>query len=300
MSMETNAITTSAVSELSSENTFVGDIIEQTTIQWQQKWEKLISQTNWEKGKLIFEWRTELIQKNAAATAYSDETWSRKVGAVTPQHVGRLRRVYERFNDTRDQYSQLFWSHFQAALDWDDAALWLEGAALNGWSISQMRVQRWESQGAPADKKPKENEVFSSDVDEDVNPLNDEPSDSGKNKGAKDDSVVESTEARVKDFDTDFGAAGPLDEKPDFGDESSVPFQPDPLQPGESAFAPPKPEVEISRPFEDIPDLPADLTNAFDLLKIAILNHKLGGWKEVSCDDVCAALNGMKQLAMNK
>ncbi|MBR6434916.1 MAG: hypothetical protein IKS45_00260 [Thermoguttaceae bacterium] len=43
-----------------------------------------------------------------------------------------------------------------------------------------------------------------------------------------------------------------------------------------------------------------DLTNAFDALKIAILNHKLAGWEDVSCDDVCAALNAMKQLAMNK
>ena len=48
----------------------VGDIIDQTTRLWQEKWEKLISRTNWEKGKLIQEWRTALIEQGAPATAY--------------------------------------------------------------------------------------------------------------------------------------------------------------------------------------------------------------------------------------
>ena len=277
----------------------VGDIIDQTTRLWQEKWEKLISRTNWEKGKLIQEWRTALIEQGAPATAYSDEAWSRQVGAVTPQHVGRLRRVYERFNDMSAEFPQLYWSHFQAALDWDDAQSWLQNAADNKLSVSQMRMKRWESLGSPADKKPKETDVHPSDLDEDVNPDNDEPK--GKKKKGMDDSV-ESSEGEVKDFDPNFGGSdGPLNEKPDFGDESEIPFQPDPLQPdGESMFAAPQTPVEPCRPFEDIPDFPDDLTNAFDTLKIAILNHKLAGWEDVSCDDVCAALNAMKQLAMNK
>lgn len=284
----------------SSQAIVVGDIIEQTTRQWQDKWEKLISRTNWEKGKLILQWREELIAQGAAVTAYSDETWSRQVGAVTPQHIGRLRRVYERFNQISEQFPQLYWSHFQAALDWDDADMWLEGAALNSWSISQMRVKRWESQGAQEDKKPKDNEIFSSDLDEDVNPKNDEPKDDTKKKGRKKDELVESSEGEVKNFDPDFGgSSGPLNESPDFGEDSSVPFQPDGFPEGNSMFAPPKPAEEPCRPFEDIPSFPDDLTNAFDMLKIAVLNHKLAGWKEVSCDDVCAALNAMKQLAMH-
>ena len=299
--MQSNTLTSNDyISSGTAAPIVVGDLISQTTRQWQEKWEKLISRTNWEKGKLIQQWRTELIEQNAPATAYSDEAWSRQVGAVTPQHVGRLRRVYERFNDMSQNFPQLYWSHFQAALDWDDAEKWLQDAADNKWSISQMRMNRWESLGSPADKKPKETDVHTSDLDEDVNPENDEP----KDKKDKDfDDSSDSARGEVKEFDPNFGAGsdGPLNEKPDFGDESEIPFQADPLQPtGESMFAPPQAATEPSRPFEDIPDFPEDLTNAFDSLKIAILNHKLAGWEDVSCDDVCAALNAMKQLAMNK
>ena len=69
------------------------------------------------------------------------------MGNVTPQHVGRLRRASERFGATRDGYPGLYWSHFQAALDWDDAEMWLEGAVQSDWSISAMRHRRWEAQG---------------------------------------------------------------------------------------------------------------------------------------------------------
>lgn len=293
--MNNNILTSKDVPTLSpSSPIVVGDVIDQTTRQWQDKWDKLISRTNWEKGKLIQQWRSALIECNAPSSAYSDEAWSRQVGAVTPQHVGRLRRVYEKFYDVSENYPQLYWSHFQAALDWDDAQKWLQDAADNKWSISQMRMSRWESLGSPADKKPQESDVHSSDLDEDVNPENDDP----KSKDGAD--AGDGERGKVKEFDPNFaGTDGPLNEKPDFGDESEIPFQPDPLQPsGESVFAPPQAAMETSRPFEDIPDFPEDLTNAFDALKVAIISHKLAGWKDASCDDVCAALNAMKQLAM--
>jgi len=47
------------------------------------------------------------------------------------------------------QYEGLYWSHLQAALDWDDAEMWLEGAIQNQWSVSQMRGQRWETLETP-------------------------------------------------------------------------------------------------------------------------------------------------------
>ena len=78
----------------------------------------------------------------------SDEAWSREVGGVSPQHVGRLRRTYERFGAVHKQYPGLYWSHFQAALDWPDAEMYLEGAVQNDWSVSQMRNQRWEVSAA--------------------------------------------------------------------------------------------------------------------------------------------------------
>ena len=103
----------------------------------------------------------------------SDEAWSRRVGNVSPQHVGRLRRTYEQFGQTHDRYHGLYWSHFQAALDWDDAEMWLEGAVQSGWSVAKMRNQRWESMGAPANAIPRDEEVISAERDEDMEPAND-------------------------------------------------------------------------------------------------------------------------------
>ena len=108
------------------------------------QWNQLVSTTNWDKGRIIFDWREALIEAEAPAVEYSDEAWSRRVGNVTGQHVGRLRRVFQRFGTTANDYEGLFWSHFQAALDWEDAEMWLEGGVQNEWSVSQMRRQRWE------------------------------------------------------------------------------------------------------------------------------------------------------------
>ena len=106
------------------------------------RWNHLISTTNWEKGRIISQWRGALLAASASPQEYSDEAWSRRLQSVTPQHVGRLRRVWERFGEVYTDYDRLYWSHFQAALDWSDAELWLEGAVQNNWSISEMRGQR--------------------------------------------------------------------------------------------------------------------------------------------------------------
>ena len=91
-------------------------------------WNSLISTTNWEKGRIISQWREALIESGVDSHQYSDEAWVRRVGGVTAPHVGRLRRVHDRFASTYETYSGLYWSHFLAALDWDDAPMWLQGA----------------------------------------------------------------------------------------------------------------------------------------------------------------------------
>ena len=68
------------------------------------RWQNLISTTNWEKGKIIFDWREALIESGAPATEYSDEAWARRVGGVTSPHVGRLRRVFETFHADHESY----------------------------------------------------------------------------------------------------------------------------------------------------------------------------------------------------
>lgn len=56
--------------------------------------------------------------------------------------------------------------------------------------------------------------------------------------------------------------------------------------------------TEPIRPFEGLPHLPSDLADAFEGFKLAILNHKLAGWRDTSVDDVLTVLDALKQLAL--
>src|SRR5580704_6637112 len=78
--------------------------IEQASREYLGRWNRLISSTNWEKGRIISQWREVLIEAGASAAGYTDEAWSRRASNVTPQHAGRLRRVYGRFVTARDSY----------------------------------------------------------------------------------------------------------------------------------------------------------------------------------------------------
>ena len=99
--------------------------------QFLHQWNQLVSTTNWEKGKIICRWRDALQAEGFSPHHFSDEAWSRHIGDVTPQHAGRLRKVFVRFGSVWQEYPGLYWSHFYAALDWDDPELWLEGAIQN-------------------------------------------------------------------------------------------------------------------------------------------------------------------------
>lgn len=252
--------------------------IEQASQQYLSSWNHLVSTTNWEKGHIIHQWRQSLRAVDASPSDYSDEAWSRRVGNVTPQHVGRLRRVFRRFHKTHPQYEGLYWSHFQAALDWDDAEMWLEGAVQSGWSVAAMRQARWEALGAPADQKPRDEDVVFAELDEDVSPANDMVA-------AEDQVVVREIDADASEEDA--RAERETDSSPD--DDESARVSPD----DETRMM-----GEPIRPFEDLPPLPADLHEAVEAMKLAILNHKLAGWQDVRRDDVVAALGALKQLAL--
>lgn len=255
-------------------------VVEQASAEYLGRWNRLISTTNWEKGRIISAWRESLIESGAPQQAYSDEAWARRVGNVSGQHVGRLRRVYDRFGESYENYPGLFWSHFQAVLDWDDAEMWLEGAVQNGWSVAQMREQRWEAIGAPEDKKPRPEDVITGEFDEDAHSYEEDA------PATIDGSLDVVRDPDAEDGEADAEEAGePVD---------SVPFETDTLAESEADEAPASSPV---RPFENLPKLPDDLQEAVESLKLAILAHKMTGWEEVSCDDVVATLEALKQLA---
>lgn len=235
------------------------------------KWHTLISTTNWEKGRIINEWRAAKQAAGEEVSEYSDEAWATLVGEVTSQHVGRLRRVFEKYGETFTQYEGLYWSHFHAALDWDDAEIWLEGALQQGWSISQMRKAHDKAHGKTED-----------DADVTMSKVA---------KGELDDSSGGelATVVDPDDEDSESDSAEPRERAEH--DDSEAPFD-------EEMPAAGKTTVPKHRPFESLSELPDDLADAFEAMKLAILAHKLSNWEDVSRDDVLASLDALKALAV--
>ncbi len=251
------------------------------------RWSALISTTNWEKGQIIAQWRDALMGSQSPSAAYSDEAWSRRVGGVSSQHVGRLRRVYERFGATCSSYAGIYWSHFLAALDWDDAELWLEGALQSQWSVSQMRRTRWESMGSDPQLEPQQETVSSSamvDFDEDYTPLAEADSDTGAQDGPR--SVAEGPRPDGPDFGDESDLGGPYsmlaDEKD--ADDDGLPWDTENVAVPES-------------PFVKLPSLPVDMAEALEQFKLAIIRHRASNWADVSQADVQLALDALKTFA---
>lgn len=248
-----------------------------------ESWNTLVSTTNWEKGRIISSWRAALVDCDADPVVYSDAAWVRRVGGVTAPHVGRLRRVYERFGNEFESYDGLYWTHFLAALDWDDAPMWLEGAVQEKWSISKMRDARWRAMGAVDSKRPTASEIIDVDLDEDVVV----PSGSGASEDEK----------GKRDFDGDGpGSTGPQYDEADFGDADELVS----LAGSEAADSPAGVvaggEAAVVQPFRDLPELPDDLSDAIETLKLSILRHKTGGWKDVDASTLDQYLKAIAML----
>ncbi len=259
----------------------LGESLDASLVQASQpfvgQWNRLVSTTNWQKGRIIVQWRESLIAQDVAVTEYSDEAWSQLVGGVSGQHVGRLRRVSQRFGQTNDQYRGLFWSHFQAALDWTDAEMWLEGAVASGWSVAQMRNQRWTTLGQLEADRPQAADVVANETDEDFEP-------------ARTAAPLPHTIAG------EYGDvhSGPRVEGPDFGESDSASSA---TRGGEYEFDQAgAAQVELVQPFENLPELPDDLAEAFDTMKLAILRHKTSGFAEIAAADVLRSLDALKAL----
>ena len=246
------------------------------------RWNKLVTTTNWEKGRIIQQWREAMIASGAPVTDYSDEAWARRVTGVTGQHVGRLRRVYQKFGETFEQFDGLYWSHFQAALDWEDSSAWLKQAIERGWSVTQMRGARWESLGIPPEDRPAEETPVEAELDEDFEPaLREKPA----------PEALSATRDQARSADE-----GPRIEGPDFGDEDSGGETPrsefhDGFDEQAEAPAP-------IRPFQNIGSLPDDVVEAFEGYKLAILRHKREGWGQITLDEMLATLDSLKELAL--
>ena len=259
--------------------------VPQSSEQFVGLWNRLVSTTNWEKGRIICDWREALLAGGEAVTDYSDEAWAQLVGGVTSQHVGRLRRVFQRFGESFEQYPGLYWSHFQASLDWDDAPMWLEGAIQNDWSVSQMRGKRWETLGTPAAEQRAELEQASEFDNVEAEPpisrdsvaglqesVSDAPS-SAKTTSVKSIATEESTKKRSDDADDD------------------APFE-------EERVATAKPQAKRTPLNVNVELLSDDLADAFEQFKLAIIAQRREGWRDTTRETVIECLDALKDLAL--
>ncbi|HEV2972668.1 MAG TPA: hypothetical protein VGY55_22060 [Pirellulales bacterium] len=254
-------------------------VADETSVTYLGQWNRLVSTTNWEKGRIIHEWRQALVAAAAPDSEYSDEAWSQWVGNVTAQHVGRLRRVYERFDGLRGQITALYWSHFQSALDWSDAEMWLEGATQSGWSVAEMRRQRWETLGAIEADLPAAVEQTSDPIDEDSDPADTRESKTASTEpGPSTATSSSAVETDVVPLPRHAGAPGEASYDSDDAADSSA--------------------DEPHRPFAHLAEMPDDLGEAFEAFKLAILRHKFAGWQEISRDDVLAAIDALRDFAL--
>ncbi len=264
------------------------------SIEFVGQWNRLVSQTNWEKGRIINQWRTSLIASEAPSSAYSDEAWANRVGGVTAPHVGRLRRVFERFNATFETYPQLSWTHFLAAMDWDDAPLWLQGANDGGWSISGMRKQRWEATGGDPNDQPRDSDLVTTDIDEDfaAGSTPDEMALANSTQPAQGGGTT-----KKYDDEPNTISSGPTSEGPDFGDEESLNrFSSDAPPQTSQAVDDDNVDGVLVQPFAGLPPLPDDLADAVELLKLAIVRHKATGWQAVDAETIRTYLSAFLVL----
>jgi hypothetical protein len=224
------------------------------------------------------------MTSGAAVAEYSDEAWTQLVGGVTSQHVGRLRRVYQRFGEVCDQYQGLYWSHFQAALEWDDAEMWLEGAIRNEWSISQMRGKRWETLGTPPEDQLAETEADRLDVEPETEPETMATSASADGNAAE-TPAASSKSSTVQPIAAEV-AASEKTKSSAKGSSASTATQ----SPAESS--------KRIRLKVDVEELPDDLAEAFEAFKLAIIAHRLEDWSETTPAVVVECLDALRELAL--
>lgn len=99
-----------------------------------------VSQCNWEVGECAALWTKRF------ARGRTDADFAQLVGLSADQ-VYQRRRVSETYGEVYKSYPALKWSHFYAALNWDDAAECLQWAQDIGATVAEMKAWRRAQRG---------------------------------------------------------------------------------------------------------------------------------------------------------
>jgi hypothetical protein len=113
--------------------------------------QQALSQSAWVVGECASAWTKRY------ARGRTDADFGQLIGLSADQ-VYQRRRVWETFADVSAQFPNLKWSHFYAALTWDDAAECLQWAEENQATLAEMRAwrraQRGEDLAQPSADEP--------------------------------------------------------------------------------------------------------------------------------------------------
>lgn len=102
--------------------------------------QQALSHCNWEVGDCAAQWTKRF------ARGRTDADFATLVGLSADQ-IFQRRRVWETFADVRENYPSLKWSHFYAALTWDDAAECLQWAEEIKATVAEMKAWRRAQRG---------------------------------------------------------------------------------------------------------------------------------------------------------
>lgn len=125
--------------------------VKETEDQLIQRAQRALSRCNWEIGECAAAWTKRF------ARGRTDADFGAAVG-LSGDQVYQRRRVWETFHDVHERYEELKWSHFYAALNWDDSAECLQWAQDMSATVAEMkawrRAQHGEDLSSPAEESP--------------------------------------------------------------------------------------------------------------------------------------------------
>lgn len=102
--------------------------------------QEAVSQCRWVVGECAFKWTQRY------ARGRTDADFAALIG-LSGDQVYQRRRVWESFGRQKGQFAGLKWSHFYAALNWDDAQDCLHWAEEMGATVAEMRAWRRAQRG---------------------------------------------------------------------------------------------------------------------------------------------------------
>ena len=123
-----------------------------------QRAQDALNQCNWVIGECAATW-TEKYAKGR-----TDADFGARIG-LSGDQIYQRRRVWETFSDVYEEYPKLKWSHFYAALNWDDSAECLQWADEMQATIAEMKAWRRAQRGEDLTEQAEEDPAAESAVE---------------------------------------------------------------------------------------------------------------------------------------